>query len=79
LFADYKNEEYADGNACNTVCCRGDLLSKPEAGGCFDAKVTNYTMALSQITYGISGPTTEVYTHTVQFCWFVLTETAWYS
>jgi hypothetical protein len=58
-YNNYKNEEYADGNACNTVCCRGDLLSKPEAGGCFDAKVTNYTMALSQITYGISGPTTE--------------------
>ena len=25
----------------NAICSRGDLLSKPEAGGCYDTKVTS--------------------------------------
>ena len=60
MFIDYKNEEYADQDPCNTICCRGDLSATPNADGCTDAKVTNYSLAYSRITHGISGPTTEV-------------------
>ncbi|XP_062522437.1 phospholipase B-like [Corticium candelabrum] len=58
-YNNYKNEEYADQDPCNTICCRGDLSATPNADGCTDAKVTNYSLAYSRITHGISGPTTE--------------------
>jgi hypothetical protein len=57
-YNNYKNEEYADDNACNTICCRGDLTATPGPFGCVDTKVTNYTLAFSRMTRSASGPTT---------------------
>jgi hypothetical protein len=58
-YNNYENETYADDNSCSTICCRGDLLAQPNAFGCTDTKVTNYTLALSRVSHGVSGPTTE--------------------
>ena len=38
--ADYKKDNYSDHNSCNTICCRGDLVSdNPRPSGCYDSKV----------------------------------------
>jgi len=37
--SDYKNDPYSHGDACDTICCRGDLRSSPALEGCYDAKV----------------------------------------
>ena len=43
VFADYKNDPYSEGQACNAICCRGDLNSAaPRASGCYDTKVFYY-------------------------------------
>ena len=39
--SDYMNDPYSEKNPMNTICSRGDLLEKPEAGGCYDTKVNN--------------------------------------
>jgi len=36
---DYKNDPYSQGDACSTICCRGDLRPYPAAIGCYDTKV----------------------------------------
>lgn len=38
----YKNDNYSLGSPMNAICSRGDLLDPPEAGGCYDTKVTDY-------------------------------------
>ena len=44
LFSDYKDDPYSEGNSCNTICCRGDLLkTDPRPNGCYDAKVCIHT------------------------------------
>ena len=41
MTVDYKNDPYSEGDACNQVCCRGDLYSKnPKPDGCYDTKVS---------------------------------------
>lgn len=39
ISADYLNDPYSDGKACNTICCRGDLSAEPRPSGCYDTKV----------------------------------------
>ncbi|XP_065837350.1 phospholipase B-like 1 [Oscarella lobularis] len=56
-YNNYKNEPYSGGNACNTICCRGDMLNPAKAFGCFDTKVANYSMGISRIAEGVSSPT----------------------
>lgn len=42
---DYQNEPYAQGDSCNTICCRGDLsIAGFDLNGCYDSKVTNYRL-----------------------------------
>ncbi|KAK3089734.1 hypothetical protein FSP39_006039 [Pinctada imbricata] len=57
-YNDYKNDPYSEGDSCNAICCRGDL-KHPKAGpfGCYDTKVSNYSMALSFQADIINGPT----------------------
>ena len=40
LCVDYKNDTYSRGDACSTICCRGDLRPSPMLLGCYDAKVS---------------------------------------
>ena len=40
-FPEYKTDPYSYGNPMYTICSRGDLLEKPEGGGCFDTKVSH--------------------------------------
>ena len=44
----------------NSICSRGDLLPKPEYGGCYDSKVTHYSMAMQQMAHACNGPTHQV-------------------
>ncbi|XP_033098248.1 phospholipase B-like 1 [Anneissia japonica] len=56
-YNNYKNDEYSDGNPCNSICCRGDLMLNTSTNGCYDTKVTNMEMADRFVAYAISGPT----------------------
>jgi len=38
---DYKNDPYSEGDACSTICCRGDLNNPAVALGCYDTKVVS--------------------------------------
>ena len=41
FLSEYKTDPYSEGNACNTICCRGDLLTKgAKPDGCYDTKVS---------------------------------------
>ncbi|EDQ90028.1 uncharacterized protein MONBRDRAFT_20946 [Monosiga brevicollis MX1] len=58
-YNDYKNDPYAKGDPYNAICSRGDLESdSPSPGGCYDTKVTTYSMALKLQSQVINGPTT---------------------
>ncbi len=57
-YNDYERDPYSEGNACNSICCRGDLLkagARPD--GCYDTKVSDMRMALAMRAQIISGPT----------------------
>ncbi|XP_056460799.1 phospholipase B-like 1 [Gadus chalcogrammus] len=59
-FNEYKTDPYSEGDACKTICCRGDLLeSKPMPGGCYDTKVTDFPMAGEFQVEAVNGPTTQ--------------------
>jgi hypothetical protein len=57
-YNDYKNDPYANGDPCKAICCRGDLSTSPDLGGCYDTKVTSYSLALQLKSEIINGPTT---------------------
>ena len=42
MHADYMNDPYSEHNPFNAICSRGDLAEKPDAGGCYDTKVSEY-------------------------------------
>ena len=49
------------GNPVAAVCSRGDLEGPSAvATGCFDTKVTSYSMALQLQVVAVAGPTTQV-------------------
>ena len=55
----WKNDPLSEGHPICAVCGRGDLdAGFPEARGCYDSKVTSYTLALNMEAEVISGPTT---------------------
>ncbi|XP_077973050.1 phospholipase B-like 1 [Styela clava] len=56
-FNNYKLDNYSEGDACNSICCRGDLQTYPINSGCYDTKVTDYFFAKNFTSYAISGPT----------------------
>jgi hypothetical protein len=56
----YKTDPYSKGDPGKAICSRFDLETKsPSAGGCYDTKVTSYSLAISLISEAINGPTTE--------------------
>ncbi|XP_050392205.1 phospholipase B-like 1 isoform X1 [Patella vulgata] len=57
-YNDYKDDTYSENNPCNTICCRGDLeATGAGAFGCYDTKVTDFTMALNLQADIVNGPT----------------------
>ena len=48
FFVDFRHDPYSDKNACNSICCREDLLNPSDRrpSGCFDTKVRSrcYTL-----------------------------------
>lgn len=40
-YNNYQEDEYSENNPMYSICSRGDLLSPPMAGGCYDTKVLN--------------------------------------
>jgi len=60
-YNDYKHDDYSEGQPCNTICCRGDLESDWNDNlvlGCYDTKVSDYSLALNLKSLAINGPTT---------------------
>lgn len=54
----WKKDPLAEGRAVCAVCGRGDLDPEfPEARGCYDSKVTSYTLALNLEAEVVNGPT----------------------
>ncbi|KAG5832478.1 hypothetical protein ANANG_G00291590 [Anguilla anguilla] len=59
-YNNYKNDPYARGHPCRTICCRNDLKEeKPSPGGCYDTKVTDFHMAQRFAAEAVNGPTTQ--------------------
>ncbi|KAG7460046.1 hypothetical protein MATL_G00217170 [Megalops atlanticus] len=59
-YNNYKNDPYAKGDPCKTICCRNDLREQnPRPGGCYDTKVTDFHMAQRFEAEAVNGPTTQ--------------------
>ncbi|KAK2864932.1 hypothetical protein Q7C36_004086 [Tachysurus vachellii] len=59
-YNDYKKDPYSKGDACKSICCRGDLRkSNPTPEGCYDTKVTDLRMAQQFTSEALNGPSTE--------------------
>lgn len=56
-FNNFKHDPYSEFDACNSICCRGDLKFNPSNMGCYDTKVTDYFLALNFTSFAVSGPT----------------------
>jgi hypothetical protein len=54
----YKTDPYSEGNACQQICCRGDIANN-RAGGCYDTKVTDYQNFWATRSWIVNGPTTD--------------------
>ncbi|XP_015778026.1 PREDICTED: phospholipase-B 81-like isoform X2 [Acropora digitifera] len=67
-YNDFPHDPYSDKNPVNSICARGDLLipSDSRPSGCYDTKVTDYSMATDLMADAISGPT---YQGLPVFCW----------
>ena len=46
------------GNACDAICCRGDLESGGKPFGCTDTKVTSFSLFQKGQAWIVNGPTT---------------------
>ncbi|EDO42515.1 predicted protein, partial [Nematostella vectensis] len=58
LSNDYQHDPYSQGSPWNAICARGDLIEpKPKPKGCYDAKVSDLSMALALTSHALSGPT----------------------
>ncbi|XP_077979884.1 phospholipase B-like 1 [Glandiceps talaboti] len=55
-YNDYLHDEYSEMDSCKTICCRGDLMNKPQADGCYDTKLSDYHMARKLQSLAINGP-----------------------
>ena len=60
-YNDYENDPIANGDPWSAICSRGDLdPSSPYAGGCYDTKVTSYSMMTKNFGAEIiNGPTSQ--------------------
>ncbi|KAM9780476.1 phospholipase B-like 1 [Neosynchiropus ocellatus] len=59
-FNDYRKDPYSRGDPCKSICCRNDLRAeKPSAGGCYDTKVTDFSLAGDLASEAVNGPTTQ--------------------
>ncbi|XP_021341842.1 phospholipase B-like 1 isoform X2 [Mizuhopecten yessoensis] len=57
-YNDYQHDSYSEGDACNAICCRGDLKNESSsASGCYDTKVSDYHMAQNFVADIVNGPT----------------------
>ncbi|XP_015763046.1 PREDICTED: phospholipase B-like 1, partial [Acropora digitifera] len=65
-YNDFPHDPYSDKNPYNSICGRGDLLSHRGPSGCYDTKVTDFSMAKDLMADAISGPT---YQGLPVFCW----------
>jgi len=56
----YQTDPYSYGDPGNAICSRFDLEKDyPSAGGCYDSKVTSYSLARALVSQAVNGPTTE--------------------
>lgn len=59
-YNEYQADPYSEGDACKTICCRGDLKKdRPVPGGCYDTKVTDFKLAQKFISEAVNGPTVQ--------------------
>lgn len=58
-YNDFQSDAYSKGNPVFSICGRGDLsdAAAREARGCYDSKVTSYSLALNFKAEVINGPT----------------------
>ena len=55
----YAKDPLSEGHPICAICGRGDLdTGFPEARGCYDAKVTSWTLAKEMAAEAVNGPTT---------------------
>jgi len=55
----YLTDPYAKHNPMRAVCSRGDLIeNRPSTDGCYDTKVTNFSMMQDLASFALNGPTT---------------------
>lgn len=57
-YNNFKHDSYSEKDACDSICCRGDLKHSSRLDGCYDTKVTDYFLAKNLTSFAISGPTT---------------------
>ncbi|KAI3424367.1 hypothetical protein D9Q98_009920 [Chlorella vulgaris] len=56
----WKTDPFSEGHPICAVCGRGDLdPSNPVPRGCFDTKVTSYSLALKMQAEAVNGPTSD--------------------
>lgn len=54
----YRDDPLSEGHPICAVCGRGDLdTGFPEARGCYDAKVTSWSLARKMVAEAVNGPT----------------------
>lgn len=68
-YNNYKMDKYSEGDACNSICCRGDLSFHYSLSGCYDTKVTDYRHALNFTSFAVSGPTVGGQSQIHPFTW----------
>eukprot|EP01130_Rhizamoeba_saxonica_P018914 TRINITY_DN9644_c0_g1_i1.p1 TRINITY_DN9644_c0_g1~~TRINITY_DN9644_c0_g1_i1.p1 ORF type:complete len:541 (-),score=112.21 TRINITY_DN9644_c0_g1_i1:31-1566(-) len=58
-YNNYKNDTYSNKNPGDAICSRFDLEPhNPSPAGCYDTKLTSYTLQKYQASMAINGPTT---------------------
>jgi len=53
----YQTDPFSKGNPGNAICSRGDLRATPGLSGCYDSKVTSYSLSKTLSAEAINGPT----------------------
>lgn len=56
-YNDFQHDPYSNDDAAAAICARGDLGSRHDAGGCLDAKVSDFYMAQRYESHVVNGPT----------------------
>jgi len=53
----FQTDPFSKGNSGNAICSRGDLRATPGLSGCYDSKVTSYSLFKTLSAEAINGPT----------------------